>query len=462
MFSSETYTARRSKLRKLIKSGIVLLPGNIDSAMNYPKNTYRFRQDSSFLYYFGLSKPGIVGVMDIDEGRDTLFANDSDIEDIIWMGDSPGIAEMGQAVGVTHTQSLRELPATLCRAAKQGRKIHFLPQYRAHSLLMLERVLGIQPEFISNYSSISLVKAIVAQRSIKEPCEVESIDRACDIGYQMHTIAMSMARVGVLEQEIVGAIEGIAIGQGYMPSFPIILSQNGHILHNHDHSQRLAQGRLLVTDAGAECTNHYASDFTRTIPVGGRFTQQQSEIYTIVLNALNGAIELSKPGVTYQSVHLEAARIITDGLKGLGLMTGDTHEAVRNGAHALFFPHGLGHMLGLDVHDMEGLGEDNVGYDDEVARIDQFGTAYLRLGRRLQPGFTLTVEPGIYFIPALISKWEQEGINASFINYPTVRKYLGFGGIRLEDDILITEGGSRLLGSKRIPLTLQEVEAACG
>jgi len=314
----------------------------------------------------------------------------------------------------------------------------------------------------SRYSSGELVRAVVALRSIKQPEEIAELDKAADVGYLMHTTAMRMCKPGVSEQAITGAIEGIAVGQGYMPSFPVILSQNGETLHNHDHSQILQKGRMLLVDAGAEIASHYASDFTRTFPVDWVFTQRQKDIYNIVLQANNHATSLCKPGVTYQSIHLEAAKVIAAGLKELGIMTGDVDEAVANGAHAMFFPHGLGHMLGLDVHDMEDLGENNVGYDDEISRIDQFGTAYLRLGRRLQTGFVLTSEPGIYFIPALIEKWKSEKINSSFINYDKAMEYIGFGGIRLEDDVLITEKGHRLLGSQRVPITVEEVEAIVG
>ncbi len=295
-------------------------------------------------------------------------------------------------------------------------------------------------------------------RSIKEACEIAEIEKACDIGYKMHTTAMMMAKVGETERNIAGSLEGIANSLGCSPSFPIILSQNGETLHNHDHSQVLKEGRLLLCDAGAESVSHYASDFTRTIPVGGRFTQRQKDIYNIVLAANNKAIEIAKPGIPYIQVHLESAKVIAAGLKELGLMKGDVNEAVINGAHTLFLPHGLGHMMGLDVHDMEDLGENHVGYDDEITRSDQFGTAYVRLGRKLQEGFVITVEPGIYFIPALLEKWKSEMINSAFINFDKVAEYIGFGGIRLEDDILITSKGCRLLGSKRIPITVDEVE----
>lgn len=459
MFTSEVYSERRLKLRKKIRSGIIIIHGNTESPMNYPGNTYRFRQDSNFLYYFGLDVPNLVSVIDIEDGKDCIYGNDFELDDVIWMGPQPTVSELGKSVGVLCTHPLKDLNSTIHRAIKNGRKIHFLPQYRAENILSFERILGIHPSLIAKYASTELVKAVVSMRSIKEECEIAEIDKACDIGYQMHVAAMKMAKPGIVEQEIAGIIEGIAATKGQMPSFPIILSQNGETLHNHDHSNILKVGRMLLTDAGAESNSHYASDFTRTYPVGGEFTQQQKDIYNIVLNANNHAISLCKPGVTYQSIHLEAAKVIAKGLTELGLMKGNVDEAVANGAHAMFFPHGLGHMMGLDVHDMEDLGENYVGYDDEISRIDQFGTAYLRLGRRLQTGFVLTVEPGIYFIPDLIRKWKAEKINSTFINYDKAEEYIGFGGIRLEDDVLITETGSRLLGTKRIPVTVKEVEA---
>ncbi len=462
MFDKQIYTSRRMSLRKKIRSGLILIPGNTESPMNYPKNTYRFRQDSNFLYFFGLDIPNLVGVIDIEDGKDCLYGNDFDLDDVIWMGPQPSTNELGQQIGVPCTHPMKELASTLHRAIRNGRKIHFLPQYRSENILMLERLIGIHPSLMGKYASVELIKAIVSLRSIKEPEEIAELDKAADVGYIMHTTAMRMAKPGLKEQEIVGAIEGVAVGKGYMTSFPIILSQNGETLHNHDHSQNLASGRLLLIDAGAEINSHYASDNTRTVPVDGVFTQKQKDIYNIVLNSLNKAIELCKPGVTYQSIHLEAAKVIADGLIKLGIMKGDVNDAVANGAHTMFFPHGLGHMMGLDVHDMEDLGENYVGYDDEISRIDQFGTAFLRLGRRLQAGFVLTVEPGIYFIPALIEKWKSEKINSSFINYDKALEYVGFGGVRLEDDILITDKGCRLLGSKRIPITVEEIEAIVG
>jgi len=458
MFDSKVYSERRLKLRKKIRSGLVLILGNNEAPMNYPANTYHFRQDSNFLYFFGLDLPGLVGVIDIEDGKDCIYGNNVDIDDIIWMGPQPTINELAAKAGVLCTHPLKDLASTLQRAINQGRKIHFTPPYRAENIITLERLLGIHPSLVQKYASKDLVNAIVSLRSIKEACEIEEIEKACDIGYVMHTTAMKMAKIGETERNIAGAMEGVASSLGLFPSFPIILSQNGETLHNHDHSQILKEGRLLLCDAGAESVSHYASDFTRTIPVGGRFTQRQKDIYNIVLAANNKAIEIAKPGIPYIQVHLEAAKVIAAGLKELGLMKGDVNEAVANGAHALFFPHGLGHMMGIDVHDMEDLGENNVGYDDEIARSDQFGTAYVRLGRRLQEGFVITVEPGIYFIPALVEKWKTEMINTAFINFDKVAEYIGFGGVRLEDDILVTAKGCRLLGSKRIPITVDEVE----
>ncbi len=458
MFDSKVYSERRLKLRKKIRSGLVLILGNNEAPMNYPANTYHFRQDSNFLYFFGLDLPGLVGVIDIEDGKDCIYGNNVDIDDIIWMGPQPTINELAAKAGVLCTHPLKDLASTLQRAINQGRKIHFTPPYRAENIITLERLLGIHPSLVQKYASKDLVNAIVSLRSVKEACEIEEIEKACDIGYVMHTTAMKMAKIGETERNIAGAMEGVASSLGLFPSFPIILSQNGETLHNHDHSQILKEGRLLLCDAGAESVSHYASDFTRTIPVGGRFTQRQKDIYNIVLAANNKAIEIAKPGIPYIQVHLEAAKVIAAGLKELGLMKGDVNEAVANGAHALFFPHGLGHMMGIDVHDMEDLGENNVGYDDEIARSDQFGTAYVRLGRRLQEGFVITVEPGIYFIPALVDKWKTEMINTAFINFDKVAEYIGFGGVRLEDDILVTAKGCRLLGSKRIPITVDEVE----
>ena len=458
MFETSVYKNRRARLKEKVKSGLVLILGNGEAPANYTDNTYKFRQDSSFLYFFGLNQPGFAGVIDIDSGDEYLFGTDVDMDDIIWMGPQPSVKDMAARAGVSKTAPFARLADCMKTAISQGRRIHFLPPYRFRNMLLLEELLGIRPALVKNYASLELIKAVVDLRSVKEPCEIEEITKACNIGYEMHTAAMRNCKPGVKEQYIAGLIEGIAASYGSMVSFPVILSQNGETLHNHDHSQILQEGRMMLTDAGAEEVSHYCSDFTRTVPVGGKFLTRQKEVYNIVLAANNKAIEIAKPGVTYQYVHLEVCKVLAQGLKDLGLMKGDVNEAVAAGAHALFMPHGLGHMMGLDVHDMEDLGQIYVGYDDETRPIDQFGTSSLRMGRRLQEGFVITDEPGCYFIPALIDQWRAQGMHKEFLNYDKIETFKDFGGIRLEDDILIIPGGSRFLGDKRTPITVEEVE----
>jgi len=458
MFKTDIYINRRNSLRQLIPSGVVLFLGHAESPVNYAGNTYRFRQDSNFSYFFGLNLPHLAGVIDIEEGTECLYGNDADIEDIIWSGDLPAMTQLASKVGVSAVSPFRELRIKLLSAIRKGRKIHFTPPYRGDSKIVLSELLGLRISELDNYTSKKLIKSIVQLRSVKEACEIEEIERACDTGYAMHTLAMRLCKPGIYEHQITGAMEGIAGSANGMTSFPSIQSQNSEILHNHNHSNILQAGKMMVTDAGAETYLNYASDFTRTIPVDGKFTSKQLDVYNIVLAANNHAQEISRPEKFYYDVHIAAAKIITEGLKNIGLMKGNIDDAVQCGAHALFFPHGLGHMMGLDVHDMEDLGEKYVGYDDEIQRSSQFGTANLRLGRRLKKNFVLTVEPGIYFIPALIAKWEMEKINSSFINFNKVREYTDFGGIRLEDNIVITDEGCRLLGKKRIPITKEEVE----
>jgi len=458
MFSKTVYTERRNQLRKDVSSGLILLLGNQDAPMNYPANTYHYRQDSNFLYFFGHNLAGLAGIIDIDNGTDILFGDDIDIEDIIWMGPQESMRDKADQVGVGITEPYNKLSGYIADAIKKGRKIHFTPPYRSKNILLLEKMLGIHPSQIKNYASLELIKAIIKQRSIKDKHEIIELDKAAEIGYEMHTTAMRMARPGLIEQEIAGVIEGIALSKGNGTSFPVILSVRGETLHNHFHGNVMKEGDLLLIDAGAATFMDYASDFTRTVPVSGKFSPKQKAIYEIVLEANVKAIEACRPGITYKEVHLLACNIIATGLKEIGLMKGNVEEAVKAGAHALFFPHGLGHMMGLDVHDMEDLGQIYVGYDDEIRPSDQFGTAYLRLGRRLQEGFVLTVEPGIYFIPALIDKWKAEGLHTEFINYDKVETYKGFGGVRIEDDILITADGYHLLG-KPVPKTVAEIEA---
>ena len=458
MFEKSVYENRRKRLIQKMSGGLVLILGNGEAPANYTDNTYRFRQDSSFLYFFGLNQPGFAGLMDVDSGETCLYGNDVDMDDIIWMGPQPSVKEQAASVGVTASAPFADLAEALRLAIRQGRRIHFLPPYRFRNMLLLEDLLGIHHSLLKQYASLELIKAVVSLRSVKEPCEIEEIDRACKIGYEMHVAAMKHAQPGVKEHYIAGLIEGIANSYGSMVSFPVILSQNGETLHNHNHSNTLAVGRMMLTDAGAETVMNYCSDFTRTVPVGGRFNQRQKDIYNIVLACNNKAIEIARPGVTYQYVHLEVCKVLAQGLKDLGLMKGDVDAAVAAGAHALFMPHGLGHMMGIDVHDMEDLGQIYVGYDDETRPIQQFGTSSLRMGRRIEKGFVITDEPGCYFIPALIDQWREQGLHKDFLVYDKIEAYKDFGGIRLEDDILITDNGSRFMGQRRAPITVEEVE----
>lgn len=462
MFDANIYKKRRKELREKVWEGLILILGNGEAPANYTDNTYKFRQDSSFLYFFGLNMPGFAGVLDVDNDRDYLFGNDVDMDDIIWMGPQPKVKELGAAVGVTHTRPFGKLADLIREAIAQGRKIHFLPPYRYRNMQLLGDLLGIRYSLLRTYASTELIEAVVALRSVKEACEIEEITKACNIGYEMHTTAMRNCRSGVKEQYIAGLLEGIAASYGRMVSFPVILSQNGETLHNHDHSQILQKGRLMLTDAGVENNMNYCSDFTRTVPVDGKFTPRQKDVYKIVVDCNRKALELSRPGVTYLSVHLDVCKVLAQGLKDLGLMKGDVDAAVAAGAHALFMPHGLGHMMGLDVHDMEDLGQIYVGYDEEIRPVPQFGTSSLRMGRRLQPGFVVTDEPGCYFIPALIDQWKQKGLHKEFLNYDKIETYKDFGGIRLEDDVLITEDGCRVLGDRRTPITVEEVEEIMG
>lgn len=456
MFHSETYVERRTVLQQHMHSGLILFYGNIELPMNYPANTYAFRQDSTFLYYFGIDIPGMSAVIDIDSGKTTIFGTDYELEDIIWMGDQPKLMDWAEMTGADAGQPADALQRVMEDARKAGRDVHCISPYRPEHEALFEKHLGVsRPE-----PSVELIKAIVSQRSVKSPEEVAEIERAHAITYDMQVTAMRMARSGMSEREIYGRIEGIALAGGAQVSFPIILSVNGQVLHNHHHSNIMKDGDMLINDCGAETLKHYAADITRTIPVSGKFTSAQREIYEIVLGSQLKAIGLMKPGVTFKDIHIASAKYITDGLKSLGLMKGNTDEAVQAGAHALFFPHGLGHMMGLDVHDMENLGENYVGYSDGMERSDQFGLAYLRFARKLEPGFVLTVEPGIYFIPELIKKWQAENYIESFINYPRVEEYLNFGGIRIEDDVLITQESNRVLGES-IPKTIAEIEKAC-
>ena len=458
MFPKEIYWQRRKLLRELVGEGLILFPGNDESAMNYKANTYHYRQDSSFLYFLGINKPGLNGICDVDSGTDTLFGNDITLADIIWMGPQPSVKDLAARVAVETTGTQGDLIEYLQKAIKTGRKIHILPPYRGDHIIKLAEMLGLQYEGVQKQVSNELIGAVIKLRAKKDQYEIAEIEEAVGVAGIMHTTAMKMGFAGNYEREIAGAIEGIALSHGGPVSFPVILSMDGQTLHNHYHGNELVDGRLVICDAGAETEMCYASDITRTFPVGGKFSTQQTDIYNIVLSANMQTIDASAPGRTNREVHLMAAKIIATGLKDLGILKGDLEEAVAAGAHALFFPHGLGHMLGLDVHDMEGLGENSVGYTEFLKRSEQFGLAYLRMGRELEPGFVMTIEPGCYFIPALIEQWKSEKKLQQFINYDAAENYLGFGGIRIEDDILITDSGSRVLGTP-IPKTVEEVEA---
>lgn len=458
MFNKEVYTERRKKLKAELETGIGLFMGNVDAAFNYPANVYHFRQDSHFLYFFGLQNPGFAGVIDFESGNEYIFGNDFDIDDIIWMGVQPKVSELAAKVGIDKTGQYNELGKLLTEAKMKGRKVHFLPAYRGETVIELSQLLGISNADVKSGASEELIKAVVKLKEIKEDIEVKEIEKAVDIAYEMHTTSMRMAaKPGRVEQEIAGTIEGISLALGGPVSFPIILSQDGQTLHNHHHDKVLEVGRMMVTDAGVETQETYSSDITRTVPVGGKFNDRQAEMYQIVLDANMAAIEAIKPGIKYRDVHFIAAKVIIEGLIKAGIMKGDADEALKAEAHTLFMPHGLGHMMGMDVHDLEGLGENYVGYDENTQRATSFGTAYLRLGKELKPGFVLTVEPGIYFIPDLIDKFRSEGKFTEFVNYDKVETYKDFGGIRIEDDILVTDDGYRVLG-KPIPKTIKEIE----
>ncbi len=459
MFEKNTYVRRRRRLKKQVGSGLVLFPGNGESPMNYAANAYPFRQDSSFLYFFGLDGPGLAGIIDIDADREVLFGDDVGLEDIIWTGPQPPVAARAAEVGVRETLPSMKLGEFLKSAVKKRRKIHYLPPYRADATAAIAALTGVPSGKVKAGASIDLVRAVIAQRSVKTPDEVAEIEAAVSVVRPAYLAAMHMARPGREESYVLGAMEGVMRSLGGAWAFPPIVTVNGHIFHNLGTSNALTRGRTLVADTGVESPLHYACDITRSIPVGGRFNRRQRDIYEAVLFGQLTAIRAIRPGVRYKDVHLAAAAAMVSRLKDLKLMKGDASAAVAQGAHALFFPHGLGHMLGLDVHDMEGLGETHVGYDGSVRRSEQFGLAYLRMGRELRPGHVLTVEPGIYFIPALIDDWRAKGKFTEFIDYDRVERFRDFGGIRIEDDVLITDRGCRVLGPP-IPKTVADVEEA--
>ena len=459
MFSKDTYVRRRAELKRLVGEGIIVLFGNNEAPANYPANGYSpFRQDSSFLYYFGQHRDGLVGVIDVDNDVEMLIGDDIDIEDIVWMGFVPSVSHLAAEVGISQTAPMKELKNICERAQKGQRKIHYLPPYRHDTKIQIMDLLGIHPSQQKEAASLTLIKAVVKQRSTKEPQEIEAIERACHVGYLMHTTAQRTIKPGLTERYVGGQVDGIARSMAQGVSFATIFTQHGEIMHGSPSDAPLEAGRLALCDAGCELDD-YCSDHTRTMPVSGKFTQRQLEIYSIVEACHDYVLEVAKPGVKYADVHFAVCRLMAQKLKELGLMKGDVDEAVRAGAHAMFLPHGLGHMLGMDVHDMEGLGQIYVGFDEETRpNLEQFGTNCLRMGRRLEEGFVVSDEPGIYFIPHLIDLWRKEQHCAEFLNFDLLEQYKDFGGIRIEDDLLITNDGCRFMGSERIPYHPKEIE----
>jgi len=458
MFPAETYIERRKKLQEQVVNGLILIPGNNESPMNYPDNPYPFRQDSSFLYYFGIDRPGLVALMELDENRECIYGDDITVEDSVWTGPQTTLNELSREVGISSTEPLARLAEILKKAMQQERTIHILPPYRQDTTLQLSDLMEISPSELNSHTSETLIRAVVAHRSVKSPEEIEQIEMALEISYETQILAVQKAAPGLYERDIAGAMEGLVLAKGSRISFPTILTIHGHILHNHYHGNQMNAGDMILNDSGMESPLHYASDITRTFPVSGRFSSRQKAIYQIVLQAQEHAINMVKPGVEFRDVHFQASLQLANGLKELGLMQGDMAEAVQTGAYALFFPCGLGHMLGLDVHDMEALGEDYVGYTDTIKRRPVFGWRSLRLAKALEPNFVVTVEPGIYFVPELVRQWRQENMFSQFINYNHVEKYLDFGGIRIEDDVLVTPTGNRIL-EPLIPKSISELEA---
>ena len=458
MFNAKIYSDRRDLLtQKLGNEGTVVIFGNEESPMNYADNTYAFRQDSNFLYFAGLNQPHLALIIELETGESTLIGDELTLDHIVWMGAQPSLIEQASLAGIDKVVSFDAGMEQIAASNKKGKVIHYLPPYRTDRVILLGQILDKTPADIQKDYSSALCSAVIALRSYKSEEEIVEIEKAVNITKRMHLAAMKSAKVGQLESHIAGIAEGIAIGGGGRLSYPCISTINGHILHNHYHGNQLKEGDMLLLDAGASAQSMYAGDITRTFPISTSFSKQQKEIYEIVLSSQEQAIRALKPGVSFKEIHLLSATIIAKGLKSIGLMQGDMEEAVAQGAHALFFPHGLGHMIGLDVHDMEDLGEDLVGYDEHIQRSEQFGLNALRLGKKLESGFVITVEPGIYFIPALIDQWKSQKKHENFICYDKLESYYQFGGIRIEDNILITDQGYKILGES-IPKSVLDIE----
>lgn len=459
MFSPDTYKARRDALASQFSdNSLLLFVGNEESPMNYQDNVYRFRQDSTFLYFFGLDRPGLSATIDTATGIATLYGEEMTIDHVIWMGPQLTLAELAANAGGMNTGSPEALAAALATSRQSGQAVQYLPPYRGEHIITLASLLNTSVQNIPNQASLSLIQAVVKLRSVKSDEELLQLEQACTRTATMHITGMKTARAGMLESEVMAAVRSVPLSAGSDLSFPVICSVRGEVLHNHHHDNRLEAGQLLLLDSGGESDGHYAGDMTRTFPVDGKYTQQQAEVYQIVLDSMDKAMSMIRPGVMYRDAHLAAATVLTEGLQQLGLMKGDVAESVAQGAHGLFFPHGLGHMIGLDVHDMENLGEDHVGYREGLTRSSQLGLRSLRLARELEERFVITVEPGCYFIPALIEQWKSQGQHTSFINYEALKPYYEFGGIRIEDDVVVTADGYRVLGTPA-PKTIAAVEA---
>ena len=462
MFTADIYSARRAELRRRVGKGIILLPGNVESPFNYPNNTFHFRQDSTFMYFFGHSVPALAGVIDAESGEETLYGDDFTVEDIIWMGPQPTIRDFADRVGVAGAKPMASLTADVQRAIALGREVHYLPPYRGETKLMLSDLLGIHPSMLHARKSWDLLFAVAQMRERKGAEEIAALEEAFEIGYQMHTAAMRNTRPGRTEHEVAGIVDGMALRYGTGVSFTTILSQHGEVLHNHDHSGTMQAGRLLLCDAGGEHTNGYVSDHTRTFPVDGKFTQQQKDVYNVVLAAHDAAAAALRPNMMYTEYSDVAFRTLVEGLKDLDLVRGSVDDAIAAGAAYLFMPHGLGHGIGLDVHDCENIGERSFSFAEVEERAKETACCITRQWWRLVPGTVLSNEPGIYFIPALIDKYKAEGKCKGIVNYDKLEQYRDFGGIRLEDDMVVTETGSKQIGSKQIPITVEDVEAMVG
>ena len=467
MFSKEVYARRRQTLVAKMadsaaegKRGIALFIGNTEAPAQYKDNCYKFRQDSTWLYFFGIDQPLYAAIIDLDNGNETIFANDVEIGDIIWMGPQPSVASVAASVGVEKSAPYTDLNAAVAKVLAEGRPVHFVKPSRYYNTMKIASLLGCGTDEVAGRFSLALTKAIISMRLVKEDCEIEAIDDACNLGYEMHTVARNSIVPGIIEQEIVGKMDGVTLSKGWGVSFPTILTQHGETLHNHLHDKIIEPGKLMVIDAGAESNVHYASDFTRTYPTSGKFTAKQREIYQIVCDCNEFAFSMTRPGISYREVHLKTMHLMLEELRALDIVRGDVQDMVEAGIAGLFMPHGLGHNMGLDVHDMEDYGENYVGYDDDQSRSPQLGLGSLRMARKLVPGNVITDEPGIYFIPALIEKWKSEKTDHGFVNYSKLESYYDFGGIRLEDDVLVTADGARRLGKKRLPISPDDVEAA--